>query len=134
MRCSIRDVTPAMVLPPWRSRSSWVLSVLLIDSITCRNGLKYRCPGRGFSPLRAGRSSWTSARRARLRSLAVVVLVAISVCPDGGDQIRVGVEQVEQSLALVGLGPGQGEGDGQTLEGAHQVQAQPPKEAECEAQ
>ena len=47
----------------------------------------------------------------------------------GGHEIRVGVEHAEQDLAFVGLGAGQRERHRQTRQRAHQVQAQPPKEA-----
>jgi len=33
-RCSTRVITPPGVLPPWRSRSSWVLRVALTDSMS----------------------------------------------------------------------------------------------------
>ena len=49
-------VTPAMVRPPWASRSSWPLSVSLTDSMIWRKGLKNSVPGRGFSPFWVGRS------------------------------------------------------------------------------
>ena len=45
MRCMTRIVTPAMVRPPWASRSSWPLSVSLTDSMICRRGLKSSVPG-----------------------------------------------------------------------------------------
>lgn len=46
-----------------------------------------------------------------------------------GEEGRFGGEQVQQGLALVGLGSGQDEDDGQALEGAHQVQPKAPEEA-----
>ncbi len=62
--------------------------------------------------------------------LAGVVLVADQcLSGPGGDEAGFGGEEVQQGLALVGLGPGQGEGDGQALEGAHQVQPQASEEA-----
>ncbi len=53
----------------------------------------YRWPGRGFSPLRAGRSSSTSASASAPSCLAVVVLVRHQLLLVGGHQIRVGVER-----------------------------------------
>src|SRR4051794_41384480 len=50
------DADSLGVCPPCCSRSSWPLKVSLIDSITCRRGLKNCVPGRSGSPLRAGRS------------------------------------------------------------------------------
>ena len=97
MRCSTRDVTPAMVLPPWRSRSSWVLSVLLIDSISCRNGLKYRCPGREFLT-RAGRPQQLhlGVGECSFECLPVVVLVRHQLLLLVGDhEIRVRVQHAE---------------------------------------
>jgi hypothetical protein len=40
-RCGQRKdaLSPAMVCPPWYSRSSWPFRVSLMDSMTCRNGL-----------------------------------------------------------------------------------------------
>ena len=35
-RWAMRVQTPAVVRPPWRSRSSWALRVSLTDSIHCR--------------------------------------------------------------------------------------------------
>ena len=51
----MRAITPALVRPPCRSRSSWVLRVLLIDSMIWRKGRRNRRPGRGRSVLVAGR-------------------------------------------------------------------------------
>jgi hypothetical protein len=47
--------------------------------------------------------------------------------PPGG-QLGVGFEDPQQGLALVGLRPGQGEPDRETVQGAQQVQPQPPEE------
>ena len=54
-RCRTRAMTPGLVRPPCRSRSSWVLRVLLTDSMIWRNGRRNRRPARGFSDLVAGR-------------------------------------------------------------------------------
>ena len=42
----MRAATPALVRPPWRSRSSWALNVLLTDSMIWRNERRNRRPGR----------------------------------------------------------------------------------------
>ncbi|GHD07657.1 hypothetical protein GCM10010313_27080 [Streptomyces violarus] len=102
----------------------------MTDSMTCRNGLNS-----GAGPFRlalAGRPKQPDvlAGQLVLEAPAEVVLVADQrLSRPGGGQARFGGEQVQQGLALVGLGPGQGESDGQAPEGAHQVQAQAPEEA-----
>ncbi len=95
-------MTPAGVWPPWRSRSSWPLKVSLTDSMTWRSGLRNRAPGRSSSPLRAGQQL---------------------------GQARVVCEDVDQGLPLVGFGAGEGVADGQAVQGAQQVQPQPPEPA-----
>src|SRR6266508_4480712 len=90
-RCSTRTVTPSMVRPPWRSRSSWPLRVSLTDSMRWRRALNSDAAG--------------------------------------GQQARLDVEQVDQDLALVGLGVGQRERDRQAVDGGDQVQAQAPEVA-----
>ena len=132
MRWATRAQTPAMVRPPWASRSSWPLRVSLIDSMIWRSGLKKRSPVRVGSPLRAGRSSSIPApARSASKVRAVVVLVADHGLPAAGcdrGRDRGGGEDVVQGVAFVGFGAGQRPADGQTVQGADQVQPQPPEE------
>lgn len=123
-RWAMRVQTPAMVLPPWRSRSSWPLKVSKTDSMIWRSGLKKRCPGRGFSPLRAGRSkSMPGGVEVGFKGTAEVVLVT------DHDLARwVGSQRVGQGgglgeyLTFVGLGPGQGPAEWEAVHGGDQVQ------------
>src|ERR1017187_7380588 len=70
------------------------------------------------------------ARPGRLEGGAEVVLVADEgLARPGRGQVRAGGEHAGQHLALVGFRAGQGERDGQSLQGAHQVQAKAPEVA-----
>src|SRR5665811_1138443 len=100
-----------MVRPPCRSRSSWPLKVQLIDSITCRKGLKNRVPGRGFLTL-SGRTEQFDSRccQAGFEVFAEVVLVTdqdLSAIVWPGDG-RAANKDVLEDGAFVGLGAGQG--------------------------
>jgi hypothetical protein len=65
----------------------------------------------------------TGTSQLALKLAAVVVLVRDHDLPHPrGRQLRVGVEDPEQGLALIGLGAGQGEPDRQAMQGAQQVQ------------
>ena len=131
MRCNTRTATPAGVCPPWRSRSSWPLKVWLIDSMTCRSGRKQvRASPLGLAL--AGRAQQPHAQpsQRRLELAAVVVLVGDQgLAGPGGHQGRISGQDAQQHLALVGFGAGQREGDRQAVQGADQVQPQPPEPA-----
>jgi hypothetical protein len=66
--------------------------------------------------------------------VAVALVQQPQLAPAGGQQAGLDVEQVNQDLALVGLGVGQGNGDRQAVHGGDQVQAQPQTEREWAAQ
>ncbi len=123
-----RTRTPAGVYPPCCSRLSCPLNVSLIDSMIWRSGLKNWAPGRSGSPLRAGRNSRRPAwLRVASKLSAEVVLVPDDELtgPVGGRGLA--GEDVEQHLAFVGLGAGECEADGEPVQGAQQVQPQPPE-------
>ena len=98
--------------------------------MTCRNGLKNSVPARAGSPF-AGRGQQVQSGTGEggFELAAVVVAVCnddLSDAPQG--QVGVGVEDLEQALALVGLGAGQGESDREPVQRADQVQPQSPEE------
>src|SRR6476619_1465910 len=106
MRCGTGAATPAMVRPPWRSRSSWVLRVLFDRFDDLPQWLEEALSRTGFLSL-AGRAQQvdTGVGERGFELAAVVVLVGHQrLCGMGGEQVRVGVEHPEQNVALVGLG------------------------------
>ncbi len=123
-------MTPLGVWAPCRSRSSWLLKVWLIDSMTCRKGLNRCAPGRSVSPLRAGRNSLRPASASARSNSVVVVLVADQglTWPVAG-QVGVRMEDLQQGLAFVGFRAGQRESDGQPAQGGDQMQPQAPEVA-----
>ena len=132
MRCATRAQTPAMVRPPWRSRSSWPLRVSLTDSMIWRRGLKNRCPA-AWSLALAGGTQQVDAGVVEFgfERAAVVVLVADQglagrACRPG--QGGCGPERCREDVAFVGFGAGQRPAHGQAVQGADQVQPQAPEE------
>lgn len=129
-RCTTRTQTPAGVCPPCCSRLSWPLKVSLMDSMTCRNGLKNSFQPAGTRPCGPGAAAPARIRPGGLELTADVVLVPDHDLPGPSvGSARVGVEYPEQGLGFVGLGAGQGEPDGQPVQRAQQVQPQPPEVA-----
>ena len=128
-RWSTRVTTPPGVLPPCRSRSSWVLSVALTDSISWRNGLRSGVLSRLRSPLWAGRMSSTPCSPKNCSRLAGAVPLVGEDPLASSQQRGLGFEEVPGDLALVDPRVGQGEGDRQPGRCAHEVQAKPPEPA-----
>ena len=131
MRCRTRAITPA----------GGVAAVLFqvelaFEGVVDRlDDLAERLEQAGRRPARArlcGRAAAADRRSGKdsLEIRAVVVLVTDQgLRRAAGEQARIGGEHASSTCALIGFRAGQGEGHGQALQGAHQVQAQPPEVA-----
>lgn len=104
------------------------LRVLLIDSMTCRNGLKNSVPARGVSLLRTGRSRSNRPVPVRSRTQAAKVVAVpdhnLSDPPCG--QIVIGIADPEQGLAFVCFAPVRANPTGEPVQRAQPVRPQPP--------
>ena len=125
----MRVQTPPMVLPRWRSMSSWVLKVALTDSMIWRSGLKNFWPGSGSLALAGFAKQIDSGLvQAGLEEASVVGLVGDHDLSTGSGQARGGSQDRFEDLAFVGLGAGQRPPHGQAVQGADQMQPQTPEE------
>ncbi len=127
----MRAQTPSGVLPPWRPRSSWLLKVALMDSMTWRSDLKNQCSSRVFHLRGLGGAFDPCGVEAGFELAAVKGLVGdhdLGVLTCRG-QRRCGLQDGVQDDALVGLRAAQRPAYREALQGADQVQAQSPEES-----